>query len=409
MQHEINKTRYLILPLLIGSFVCLSACGGGGGNDVASSSLASGANVADIAVDSGMGTVNSPFVTVTLCTPGSTTQCVNIDHVLVDTGSTGLRVMASLLNGIALPDATDASNNPLYNCAQFVDGYVFGSLKRADLHLANETASALTVHVIDDSASPALAAPADCSNGTPSLNSVGRFFANGVLGISTFREDCGIACESNVIAGTYYTLANAAYQNVSAPIASQVHNPVADFSTDNNGVIVQFQSIGSAGTFLARGALIFGIGTQSNNQVGSATVLGVDAISGRFITSYQGTAMTASLFDTGSNGLFFNDNSLTPCTSTAATGFYCPASAQTRSATLLSATNSNSSTVNFNVANADALTNNQPTYVAFNNLAGPGSSNVFDWGMPFFYGRSVFIAIEGQATPVGTGPFLAVR
>jgi hypothetical protein len=47
-------------------------------------------------------------------------------------------------------------------------------------------------------------------------------------------------------------------------------------------------------------------------------------------------------------------------------------------------------------------------------LAGsmPGSipgypSLTFDWGLPFFYGRKVFIGIEGTVTPQGTGPFYA--
>jgi len=31
----------------------------------------------------------------------------------------------------------------------------------------------------------------------------------------------------------------------------------------------------------------------------------------------------------------------------------------------------------------------------------------FDWGLPFYFGRSVFTAIEGKATPGGPGPFFA--
>ena len=43
---------------------------------------------------------------------------------------------------------------------------------------------------------------------------------------------------------------------------------------------------------------------------------------------------------------------------------------------------------------------------AFPGLGGP-SPNEFDWGLPFFYGRTVFTAIENQSTAGGLGPYFA--
>jgi hypothetical protein len=49
------------------------------------------------------------FTTVTICAPGSTTNCQTIDHVQVDTGSVGLRIISSVLaSGLALPQQQDA-------------------------------------------------------------------------------------------------------------------------------------------------------------------------------------------------------------------------------------------------------------------------------------------------------------
>ena len=85
--------------------------GTGGGTSVAEAHLdtPTGDNTTQIVVDAGpsgsfaLGAVNVPYVTVTLCTPGSTAQCVSIDHVFLDTGSIGLRVLKSKVASLALP------------------------------------------------------------------------------------------------------------------------------------------------------------------------------------------------------------------------------------------------------------------------------------------------------------------
>jgi hypothetical protein len=83
-------------------------------------------------------------------------------------------------------------------------------------------------------------------------------------------------------------------------------------------------------------------------------------------------------------------------------GFYCPSSAVNLSGTIIGA-NSRQTTVPFQVANTESLvaTDN----AAFNNLGGDLST--FNWGLPFFLGRTVFIGIEGQSSSLGTGPFYA--
>ncbi len=185
-------------------------------------------------------------------------------------------------------------------------------------------------------------------------------------------------------------------------LAQQVQNPVSLFASDNNGVIIELPQVSANGAASLAGSLVFGIGTQSNNGLGQATVFATDA-SGNISTTYGGKSYI-SFLDTGSNALYFLDATTTGLpTCPNASGFYCPTTTKNLTATNHS-TNGSSGAVNFSVANAETLFTTPN--VAFSNLAGP-NLNTFDWGLPFFYGRNVFTAIEGQSTPGGPGPYFA--
>jgi len=398
-----------------------SACGGGGGGSSLGPPPPTGQNVAPIIVDSGpaaaVNVVNTAYVTVTLCAPGGMT-CQTIDHVSVDTGSYGFRVIASVLNSSlaqALPQTQASSGQPLVECTKFADGYVWGPVKTADLKISGEEALSVPIQVIGDSAFPDSTVPSDCSSAGVQENTVALFGANGILGIGVFREDCGSGCTTVVQPGWYYNCPASGCAGTTVTLAQQVQNPVFHFTTDNNGAIVELQSVGPAGAPTVSGSLVFGIDTQSNNTLGSATVLMVDANYGEFTTLFNtqtaNQTLTASIIDSGSNGLFFpdSDSTMKACTDSTGkpTGFYCPASTQSLSATMQSVT-SVMKNVSFSIANADALLGNNLTYFAFGNLGGSNpSASSFDWGLPFFYGRNVFVAIEGQTTSAGMGPFFA--
>jgi hypothetical protein len=121
-------------------------------------------------------------------------------------------------------------------------------------------------------------------------------------------------------------------------------------------------------------------------------------------TSYQGQT-TPAFFDSGSNGLFFADSSIPNCT--LSTGFYCPSSTLSKSA-VNTGLNGRSNNVNFNVANADSLFKANPNNTAFNNLAGAEAfASFFDWGLPFYFGRSVYTALEGVSAGGTVGPYIA--
>ena len=400
---------------LLGAALCVSAlsCGGGGGSGGGGSSASSsagaapsGANVASVVVDAGPTStspdVNTLFTTVTLCVPGSTTSCQTIDHIEVDTGSYGLRVFASVLT-LALPVKKTANGDSLLECTQFVDGYSWGPVVSADVQIAGEAAGSAPVQVIGD---PTFATvPAGCSGTGAAEDTVAAFGANGILGIGVFAQDCGSGCVNTVDNGNYYACTGTQCQASTAALASQVVNPVTLFAKDNNGVIIELTTVAAQGAPAVTGSLIFGIDTQANNKSGNQSVLTLDPNTGYLPTVFNGHTLAQSFLDTGSNGIYFNDPGIVECNDVK---FYCPDGTLTLSATM-QGLNAVSATINFSVANADTLFASGASLVAFPTLAGPypGTTASFDWGLPFYFGRTVYTAVENAATSVGTGPYVA--
>jgi hypothetical protein len=233
--------------------------------------------------------------------------------------------------------------------------------------------------------------------------------------VGILQQDCGPYCaqaavqQTNTQGATYYTCGNntcAIYQEL---IGSQVTNPVALFPTDNNGVILQLPAIPATGASTATGYLVFGIDTESNNALGSATVLTIDPSSGTIITLFNGQTLMGVL-DSGSNGLFFADSAIPNCTgSTNAEEFFCPTSTLMLSATN-QGENGNSVLTPFQIANENSLNG---SFFALDDVGGSTatitglSDQFFDFGVPFFYGRTVFTGIEGTTAGSAAGPYYA--
>ncbi|HEX8925659.1 MAG TPA: DUF3443 domain-containing protein [Terriglobales bacterium] len=405
--------------LLIAAICIAISCGSGSSRPSSSSNptpAAPGANVIQITVNSGPANTytNGAFASVTVCVPNTST-CQTIDNVLVDTGSEGLRLLNSAVTA-ALPKEM-IGGNTVAECVQYADGsFNWGSVRIADVKLGGEQASAVPIQIAGDLAASTI--PTNCStnaqNGSTgtendTLQSLG---ANGILGLGPFRQDCGPNCPSSstglpsgVYLPYYVCPASGACQPSAVTLAEQVQNPVWMFAHDNNGVIIELPAIATTGAPSATGSLVFGIGTQSNNALGSATVLSLDN-AGNFTTVFNNQTYDQSFIDSGSNGLYFpNASNIATCSSNKS--FYCPASTLSLSATNTGA-NGRSSTVQFSVANAQTLfSSGNGSNTAFNDLAGTNAPPSFDWGLSFFYGRNVFTSIEGQSTPAGVGPFFA--
>jgi hypothetical protein len=402
-----NAAKLRMAALSASLAVFATACGGGGSshqNTIAASS----SNVETITVNAGPagGYPNGVFTSVRVCVP-STSNCQVIDGILVDTGSYGLRLLSSTGGGaltVPLPDQTGSDGNPIGECAPFVSGLTWGPVANADITISGEKASNLPVQVVDGSFA---SLPKQCAAfGVPeqeTLSGQNGLGANGILGVGPLVQDCGSQCTQTGSSNPdlYYDCAGTTCTVYAESLAAQVQNPVAAFATDNNGVIVELPQTST--TSSVTGSLVFGIGTQSNNALANATVFPINS-KVEFNTSFKGQSYPAFV-DSGSNALFFldsNTTSLPECSDNSS--FYCPGSNTSLSATT-AATGSASETVKFTIGNADSLFSDPSAFV-FPTLGGP-NSGTFDWGLPFFFGRDVYTAIDGKSTPGGQGPYWA--
>lgn len=351
-----------------------------------------------ISVDTGPsaapGALNVPFVSVTVCRPG-TAVCQTIDHVMLDTGSYGLRLLVPLDAALALPALAAPAGGAVGECAQFIDGFAWGSVVQADVRLAGELAPAQSIQAMGTAPGGVATIPATCTGIGRNIGSVAALGANGILGVGMLRQDCGSACVNTAVAATYYACAGAACTATRMPLAQQVSNPVAAFAADNNGVLVTLPAVGANGVAALAGTLTFGIGTQANNTIAGETRYVANA-SGNFTTLYKGRSMTASFLDSGSNGLYFNDASLPGCSLN--TGFYCPVAPLTLSATNSAYDGSATGVVTFTLTSVDGIGAAISAVSVGGNNGSQNSSgaNAFDWGLPFFFGRRVFVGFEGN-------------
>ena len=420
------RYRFAAAVLAASSLALLAGCGGGsggtnagsGGNPIAPSAT----NVAAVSVNAGPsdlagGTSNTAFVSINLCVHGTTT-CQTIPYAAVDTGSSGIRILKSKIT-VSLTQQNDTSGNAMYECFPFVDGYTWGPVQTADITFSgtNETASNIPVQVVDDQ-NAYTGAPQSCVAGSVSNdNSLTGLGAYAIIGVGNFRQDCGPACTlnsfgSNGNPGLYYSCPTTGCNQIPVSYAQQLQNPVSMFATDNNGSILELPTVSTEGSNVS-GSLVFGIGTQSNNTaLSSSHIIYLDQY-GELVTLFtplnqSQQAFQGSFIDSGSNGYYFLDSTYDPrlvqCSDN--NQFYCPTSVLSLNIQNTDDNGQIALNSTIKVGNADQL----PANAAIDNLGGIyDNPAAFDFGLPFFYGRNVYTALEGVSSgaPTGNGQYVA--
>ena len=393
------NTSGLAQGVAIGSSVITATLGNVSGNTSLTVTTSGGAsNVLSVTVNGSLCSSstssnypNKPCVSVEVCTHG-TSNCQTIDDVLLDTGSYGLRIFSNVLT-VPLTQVPSGAGS-LAECAQFGSGSTWGPVQLADIILGNEPAVEVPVQVIN--VAGFARAPGACPELLQTPADAGF---SAILGVGPLTQDCPVCVTAAV--PWYYSCTGSTCSATTVPPASQVQNPVALLPRDNNGIIVELPPVPSTGSPSVDGYLVLGINTQANNAPSAVTAYQANS-DAEFTTTFQGTSYPYSFIDSGSNGFFFPDPAIPVCQQGVWSGWFCPTSTQNLLATTTGASGSPTGTVSFQIANPSSFLSTG----VFNDL-GASAPDEFDWGLPFFLGRNVYVGFQGMASPLGTGPYWA--
>jgi hypothetical protein len=354
---------------------------------------------------------NVAFTNIKICPRGSQTKCQVIDHVIVDTGSDGLRIGYSVLNPnllAAMPNVQPPNSPPvppsagpqiLTNCEEFADGSsLYGSVQQADVYIGDTFAPSFPLQIFGN------------PNFTPPPNSCGSpegikaFGANGIVGVRMALETDGGFWSCNTDGS------NCTPQNIPSN-SNPTPNLISQLPSDNNGLTIALHNIHASGeTLPVLGLLIFGVGTQADNTPPQGTIP-LQADSFGIINLTIGNNAAQAIIDSGTDVLFINDPALPLCPD----GFsLCPITTKSSNPTPttpislgLYSYNANSPAfdVTYKVADVDILFANG--IIALNDWAiqNPGFSIL---GLSMFYGRTMSFVFDGQQSPLGTGPINAI-
>ncbi len=407
-----NKTKFSVLCL---STLTLFACSNGSSviYSDSSSQPTSAVNVVPLSVDSGYNgaAFNRPFITLTVCQPGTTT-CQTIDHIIVDTGSTGLRINQSALN-LSLP-SIEYNSLSLYQCMQYGGGYGFGPAVTANVKIGGESAYNIPMQIFIDNEEEQSLVPTSCTSGTSfaDFNAMG---AHGIIGVNPYSNP-----DNTYTAGGVYTCtSDLDCTEVSNPDAIPTKlniNPVAAFSQDNNGLILSLPNISTPTNGPVVGTITFGLDTESNNTVSSTvtTVLGDPTATWPvgFFRSTTENIETRAIFDSGTPTLDFYSATMAKCTESAWVAFYCPEpSPQAWASTINNYSGGAQTAISNSIVNYELIypTGQGPSIVPYiGEIANP-LDDITIYGLPYFFGKSIYLGLKGDSesgveTPLGKGP-----
>ena len=369
--------RRLVLGGLFALLLTLSGCGGGSSSSPAPEATCTGGPPAGVASPGQYSlpvyestcaqTINTPVVTLTICVPNTNT-CQNVPNILLDFGSTGLRLSHTLPIAGELPQET-VNGQPLTECYYFESGYNYGPVVSATVTLGSKM-----VKVPVQISNSLLSAPCGSLVSPSSSSAPFEPLYNGILGV-LFPQYDNTSSSAIYLAG----------EQVWTPAQNEtVQNPVylLTSTSNNNGVLLSISTTISETTGAPgfTGTLTFGAPTSGT------TSLQTDQYGEITATYNSNTYTNSAFFDTGSNGFFIDNPDIIPNCSGNLAGFFC-GNAPSQSATLTGTGTNQSYTLTFAIDNAQTLLSTGNT--VFSTLGGY-QQGIFDAGFPaFLYGNAI--------------------
>lgn len=272
---------------------------------------------------------NIPQISLTICVPGTST-CQTIDHILVDTGSTGLFLFSKQTQGVLdlaatpLPQAKDSNGNLLYDCMAYGGNSNAGGTYIADVYLnGSHYATQQTIGVfgtVENQASQLCSFNKNANQtindyvlSNPQTQQVGLGF-NGILGVGALKpsidDSSTLSCNSQFQC-TPFNWYNGTNLHGYSNILAQLNNDSNGF-----GLSIPSPSINVNGGFngqALQGQLILGINTQTDNQVSVAQKImtliqpsSLTVIPSGFLNASLEQSTAQVLVDSGTNGILIS-------------------------------------------------------------------------------------------------------
>ena len=346
---------------------------------------------------------NHLFVDVTVC--NAEKQCQTVPDVLVDTGSSGLRLFRPALQGLDLRAVTVRDDRPVGVGEHFGAGDLWGKLHWARVRIGGlETSQEITIEV-HDAPSPGESVPA--GYGDRDMR-VCPAMGNGILGIAAERYSPG---RYFAAAGGTGPLAQSDWNPVKLDKSRRLSNPIIHFPDPyNNGSVISLPEVdASNGQKTVQGWLGFGIGepTAMLYPQGSRVITHELDQASRFPVKL-GERSFDVLLDSGGSGVILDLDHLGIAHDKCFPGLYSPAALMPLHFTVTSAGHEIKLARALPIGpGAKMLKAIEMGYAVLPTLAprpdevrakegelGPGTL-----GLPFFYGRTVATGLQGSVNP----------